>query len=344
MPNIHCFTSISFSYLDRARVLGESLRRHHPDWTLWLLLSDVEPEGFTFDLANEPFDRLVRSEELGIPDFIQWTFGHDIVEMCTAVKGAMMHKLLQEEEAEAVVYLDPDTAVFAPLDDVIEMVSRHSVVLTPHVVKAEESLGGILDNEIGSLKHGVYNLGFIAVRVSDEGRRFAAWWRDRLFQFCHDDVPNGLFTDQRWCDLIPALFENVGILRSPAYNVASWNLGQRPITIGADGVIRAAGIPLRFFHFTKVNSVGEGPLRHYAYGDTEVFELLRWYRSRLAKHAVAGLTARWWAYGTYADGSAIPRAHRLTWRIRGDLRQHFADPFAVAPDSYKAWCLAEGII
>ena len=51
MSGIHCFTSASFAYLDRAHVLGETLRRFHPDWTLWLCLSDEEPPGFTFDPA-----------------------------------------------------------------------------------------------------------------------------------------------------------------------------------------------------------------------------------------------------------------------------------------------------
>ena len=34
---VHCFTSISFSYLAKARTLGWSLKRFHPDWVLTLL-------------------------------------------------------------------------------------------------------------------------------------------------------------------------------------------------------------------------------------------------------------------------------------------------------------------
>ncbi|MEA1647530.1 hypothetical protein UAJ10_00685 [Nitrospirillum sp. BR 11164] len=342
MPKIHCYTSISFSYLDRARILAETVRRHHPDWTMWLLLSDDAPPGFHFDLAEEDFDHVVNIRDLGIEAYRSWAFGHDVVELCTAVKGPMMHKLISEG-AEFVVYLDPDIAVFSPLDHVVDMLSRHSVILTPHIATPESSLAGILDNEIGSLKHGVYNLGFVAVRACAEGKRFASWWRDRLLQFCHDDVPNGLFTDQRWCDLVPALFRDVGILHNPAYNVASWNLGNRPITIGDDGLIRAGGEVLRFFHFTKVNTAGEGMLARYSYGDTEVFELLRWYRERLSAHKANGLPDRWWIYGTYADGTPIPRSHRLTWRTRLDVRNHFKDPFLPGPSGYQAWCAAEGL-
>jgi len=336
MPKIHCYTSVSFSYLDRARVLAESLRKHHPDWTLWLLLSDEAPDGFRFDLEEECFDHVMFTSDLGIENWKQWIFGHDVIELCTAVKGPMLHHLLQTG-AEAVVYLDPDTAVFAPLDHVVERLKSSSVVLTPHVIEPENTLAGVVDNEIGSLKHGVYNLGFVAVSNTADGQAFARWWRDRLLKFCHDDVPNGLFTDQRWCDLVPALFDSVFVLRNPGYNVASWNLATRPIRFG-DGRILAGSEQLRFFHFTKVNTVGEAMLERYSFGEDEVFELLRWYRSRLVHHRAHGLPANWWKYGTYTDGEPIPRSHRLAWRARTDLWGSFGDPFEAGDQGFGAWC------
>jgi hypothetical protein len=343
MPRVHCFTSISYNYLDRARVLAETVRRHHPDWKMWVLVSDTLPSDSAVDITSPDVDYFMTVDELAIPNTRQWIFGHDVVELCTAVKGAMMSRLIQAN-ADAVIYLDPDTALFAPLDGVLEKLETHSVVLTPHIVDPELREFGILDNEIGSLKHGVYNLGFAAVRADKEGTRFANWWRDRLLKFCIDDVPNGLFTDQRWCDLVPAMFENVHVLRDRGYNVASWNLSGRPISFTDDGRIFAGDALLRFFHFTKVNSVGEAVLSHYSFGRTEVFELLRWYRERLKHHAVQGLPDRWWAYGAFSDGVPIHRQFRRAWRVRGDARAHFKDPFAVGHDSYRDWAIREGLV
>ena len=62
-----CFSSFTFSYLNRARVLFASLRRFHPDWELVALITDEPPPGFVFDPAQEPFDRVVYAEELGLP-------------------------------------------------------------------------------------------------------------------------------------------------------------------------------------------------------------------------------------------------------------------------------------
>ncbi|HEY0185541.1 MAG TPA: hypothetical protein VGC09_22290, partial [Rhodopila sp.] len=270
MTEVHCFTSASFAYLDRVRVLAETLHEHHPDWVFWLCLVDNEPPGFAFDPEREQIDRIVRVGELGVPDLCRWLFVHDIVELCTAVKGAMLCKML-DAGAGKVVYLDPDIAVFGSLSEVAALLDSHDVVLTPHQVEPDDEPAAIHDNEISSLKHGIYNLGFVAVAGSPEGKRFARWWRDRLLHYCFDDIPNGLFTDKRWCDLAPAFFPTLHVLRDPGYNVASWNLSRRPISINEAGDISAGGSPLRFFHFTKVTWVGELMLERYAGGRLEVF-------------------------------------------------------------------------
>ncbi|MBR0648565.1 hypothetical protein GXW78_02730 [Roseomonas terrae] len=333
MSEVHCFTSASFAYLDRVRVLAETLRRHQPGWRLWLCLVDQEPHGFTFDPKQEGLAGVVRVSELGLPDLRRQLFTHDVVEMCTAVKGAMLERLLQEGR-EKVVYLDPDIAVLGSLAGVERLLDEHDVLLTPHQVEPDDEPGAIRDNEMGSLKYGIYNLGFLAVSGRPGGRRFARWWRQRLQDHCYDDVPNGIFTDQRWCDLAPALFAGVHVLRDPGYNVASWNLSRRPISIGVDGTIRAAGSELRFFHFTKVGWVGEVMLERYASGGIEVFELLEWYRRRLAAHRVPGLPETWWAFANFADGTPISRAQRRLYRDRPDLQHSFPDPFAAGTDAF----------
>jgi hypothetical protein len=333
MSDVHCFTSASFAYLDRVRVLGETLRRHHPDWTFSLCLSDQEPPGFTFDPAHEPIDHVVRVGELGIPDLRRWIFDHDVVELCTAVKGPMLCRML-ERGARKVIYLDPDIALFGDLREVEALLDRHDVVLTPHQVEPDSERQAILDNEIGSLKYGIYNLGFLAVANTAEGQRFARWWRDRLLEFCFDDVANGLFTDQRWCDHAPVFFSGVHVLRDPGYNVASWNQSRRPISIEEDGSVRAAGRPLRFFHFTKVTWVGEMMLERYSGGRLAVFELMKWYRLRLVANAAVGLPLGWWAYGRYTNGTPISRVHRRMYRDRPDLRKRYPDPFSAGPEVF----------
>ena len=42
--------------------------------------------------------------------------------------------------------------------------------------------------------------------------------------------------DQRWLDLVPALFDDVHIVRDPGCNVAYWNLPERYVTLTPNGI------------------------------------------------------------------------------------------------------------
>jgi len=335
MSKVHCFTSASFAYLDRVRILGATLKTHHPDWEFWLCLSDEEPAGWTFDLDLEPIDHLVRIAELDLPDPSRFIFEHDVVELCTAVKGPMLQRLLNIG-AEKVIYLDPDIAVFSSLSEVVNLLDEHDIVLTPHQLTPDVDMMAIQDNEIGSLKYGIYNLGFIAVANTAEGNRFADWWASRLLTHCFDDLPNGIFTDQRWCDHVPAFFAGTHILRDPGYNVASWNMSQRLITIDQDGSIRAGGRVLRFFHFTKVDWIGTSMIERYSHGRIEVFEILHWYKTLLAANQIPEIPRRYWAFSTYADGETILPEHRSAYRHNPSLREKFPDPFIAGPSMFDA--------
>lgn len=332
---VHCFTSASLAYADRAIVLARTLRRQHPDWVLWLCLVDRPPPGFSMAAIQAAFDRVVQVEDLGIPGVAGWLFGHDVVEACTAVKGAMFLHIL-EGGAERVLYLDPDIAVFAPLDEITDRLGAFDVVLTPHLLHPEATAAGILDNEIGTLKYGIYNLGFLGVAGTAEGHRFAEWWAARLHDHCVDDLPGGLFTDQRWCDHVPVFFPGTHVLRDPGYNVASWNLAQRPLTVGLDGVVRAAGVPLRFFHFTKFAGIGRVMLERHTGTGTALDEMMAWYANALASNAQAGLPDGWWAFGYHDGGQPVPRHHRRLWRSDARLRASIPDPFAVTICEFAA--------
>lgn len=335
------YSSFTFSYLNRARVLYQTLRRRHPDWELVALITDKPPAGFTFDPANEPFDRVVWAEDLGIPNFKGWLFKHDVVEVCTAVKGPFLHQACSSG-ADIAIYLDPDTALLNKLDPLIDWLQEHDILLTPHLVDPNDDRAAILDNDLSASRTGIFNLGFVAIRTTGEGARFARWWNDRLLSFCYDDIPNGLFVDQKWCDHVPALFDKVKVVRDPGYNVASWNLSQRKVDIDKAGEITVNGHPLRFWHFTKLGPTGDVMTRKYAGDNYPVYEIWNWYKRQVSAATEAAIPERYWAYEAYADGAKIEKAHRVLYRERGDLQAAFPDPFAAGPNSFRAWLEAEG--
>jgi hypothetical protein len=337
----HCFTCATLSYLARARVLASSLRRHHPDWVLWLLIADASPEETGLNVADQAFDHSVWIEELRLPNFKQWCFQHDVVELCTAVKGFFLQRLLTSQ-ADKIVYLDPDISLFHSLDDIERMLDSHDVLLTPHQLDFDDDPQAILDNELGSLRTGLYNLGFLGVRNSAEGRRFARWWTARLQSHCYDEPERGLFVDQKWANFVPLFFSGVGIVRDPGCNVASWNLRQRRITITGDGRILASGSPLKFFHFSKLGPIGDAMTRRHAGDNVEVYELWAWYRRMVARHAEADLPPAAWRFGQFDNGEPIPLRARRRYRERPDLQEAFPDPFSTADGGYYQWLAEHG--
>lgn len=337
MTGICCYTSFTYAYLGRARTLLATLRDVHPDWTVCAVVIDEPPPGgFDTDLLAG-FDVVLRLDDLGIPRARAWLFKHEIVEACTAVKAAAMLRLMEAGYA-AVVYLDPDIAVFHPLENVLAALDHAAIVLTPHQTNPNRNSRVMQDNELSSLQFGAYNLGFIAVRNNDLGIRFAEWWAAQLQRACYDDTTTGLFTDQKYIDLVPSLFEGVMIMRDPGCNVASWNLSTRRLTIDANGGIRVNDAPLRFMHFTKINSVGDVMIDRYAGDSIEVLEIWSWYRRQAARGQPTAVPENYWHYGVFSNGLVVPREVRLLYRQSPDLRAAFDDPFD-ADGPFYAWLL-----
>lgn len=343
MSTIHVFTSAACNYVPKVRALVASIRRHQPDWRIHLALADELPS--TLDLAAEGFDEIHPVADLGIPDHRGWAFCHGIVELSTAIKPFLLDRLLARDDCKGVVYLDPDTVLFSPLADVEEALDAASIALTPHLTTPEHSLEGVMDNEIAALKHGTYNLGFLAVTATDVGRAFARWWADRCYHFCRDAIPHGLFTDQRWIDLVPGFFPGTAILRSSRLNVASWNVSTRRLTgVVPDGVL-VDGEPLGFYHFTGFDSGAHREMAwKHAADQPTVRALIEWYAATIADLGRDPLAAVPWAFGRFGDGSSIPAAARLVYRERVDLQQAFPDPFATDRGGFKRWWEQQGRI
>ncbi|BCS87981.1 hypothetical protein [Pseudodesulfovibrio sediminis] len=336
--SIRCFTSVNNCYLPKARVLAESVKAHHPDWQFDLVLSDtpIDP----FDLEKEPFDTLLTLDQLGVENWQSWAFMHRVVELCTATKGMAAMRILEEHNPNFLIYLDPDTAVFNSMDNLIDLLHTHPLILTPHQLCPETELPAIIDNEICSLKHGIFNLGFFAVKNAGQGRDFIQWWNERLLHFCYDDIPSGLFTDQKWCDHAPVFFDQLHILRKSNYNVATWNLAHRDVAMGDDGTILVDGRPLRFYHFTGYDSgAGATMLAKYASSNTVVNELWDWYARQLERHGQEQLGRCPWAYSVFDNGEKIENAMRRLYRDRKDLQISFPDPFDTSREDggFLAW-------
>lgn len=339
--NTVAFTSITPNYLAKARVLASSLKRFHPEIRFHLLLGDV---GKPVATENEPFDEVVDLADLGLSTRPDWIFEHTVVELCTAIKGVYTERLLADPSVEAVLYFDPDIAVLGPLEPVFDGFREGSVLLTPHQIEPERHPDAVTDNEICCLRHGVFNLGFLALKNTAVGREFADWWSRRLTSFCQIETESGIFTDQRWVDLAPALFDEVVVLRHPGLNVATWNFTHRMLAGEAPHGVLVNGEPLSFFHFSGFDGGAQLWMSvKYAEEMPVVFDLRNWYIRACAEMGQQEVEAIPWTYHTYDNGVPIRTADRKNYRRLADLHRRFPNPFSTAPpDSYFHWLEAGG--
>lgn len=257
-PSMNVCTIVAKNYVAFARVLATTLREHHPDATLTVLVLD-DHEGY-IDPGQEPFELLTPADVDDLP-FDEMAGRYTILELSTAVKPWLLRSLLAREGADHVMYLDPDIQVVGPLTGIRTLAVEHQVVLTPHMLSPIPR-DGRHPQEQSILIAGAYNLGFIALGSGDDAIRLLDWWKERLESDCSVDVANGLFVDQKWIDLVPGIWPTTHILRDPGCNVAYWNYHERELST-ENGRIQVNAAPATFLHWSGYDPTNPATLSKY---------------------------------------------------------------------------------
>jgi hypothetical protein len=261
MKNGHIvFTSVNRAYLARALTLARSVHLHDPDVHFVVLLvepklpSDFQPgEVFHEFLAGGAFDEILTLSQLDTSTIANFE-SYSVIEMCTAVKGIASQFLLNREGVKIVTYLDPDLYFFTSLGAIREEHQNSDVLLTPHLNHNPTTNLVIHNDEVaGSMNHGIFNLGFVSFKSNNRSKMIASWWADRLAISSRADYGRGLFTDQKWWDLTPVYFPDIGVVKNDGWNMAPWNLSERKL-ISTMPPTLISGDPLVFFHFSKFPS------------------------------------------------------------------------------------------
>ncbi len=317
------FTIVAHNYIPRARILAESFALHHPESAFHIVVID-HPVKVRLRRLEDPRLVPITDIDFGPEGFVNMAAAYDLTEFATAVKPfALRHFLAQ---SDCALYLDPDIQVYAPLHPIVEATRQHGISLTPHCLQPI-ARDGHQPSESGIMMAGVYNLGYIG--VASGGEEFLDWWSNRLRRDAIIDPGNHLFTDQRWIDLAVPIF-HPHIEQSPAYNVAYWNLDQRPIS-KRSGQYFVGDEPLRFLHFSGydhnhrhwVSKHQPTSPRVLMSSSTVLAEIFEGYGDRLAALTDEESTT------PYGWGDAMPGL-----RLTGPVRRMFRDELLLA-DSGK---------
>lgn len=296
------FTICARNYLGYARTLGQSLRAAEPGARFFVFLAD---EDAGTEAAGED---IIALGELEIPQIRSMAFRYTIMELATAIKPTCFLHLFDRLGFVRAVYLDPDIQIFAALTAVhAALDDGASAVLTPHLLQPLADHAAPSDLDI--LASGTFNLGFAAFAASTESRAFLNWWQGWLVTSGYNDLPRGLFVDQRFADFALSFLPHLTVLRDPGYNVAYWNLAHRPVGRTPAGW-QAGGVPLIFFHFSGVEPgnpriFSKHQNRFSMATSGEAGELVRNYLNLLEANGQTEWSRMPYAFSRFSDGTPI---------------------------------------
>jgi hypothetical protein len=249
------FTICSLNYFASALSLGESLSKTNPQYQYVIGLVDKLSEIYRSNdqelISLVERSNIIEIDKLDIPKFDSFCLKYDITELNTAVKPYYFDYFFQNiEDLESVIYFDPDILVYSNLNELDKQLEKYNFVITPHILSPIDDDGLELDEkQINNT--GLYNLGFIAVKKSEESQRFINWWKERLYKYCYIRLEEGLFVDQIWINFLPIFFKKALIERDLGYNVAYWNLHERFIGFKNNQYnINNNETGLKFYHFS----------------------------------------------------------------------------------------------
>lgn len=345
-------TIVAANYLAMAEVLAASYLAAHPDGRFVILVVD-EGEAIVDDDRVDVW----RLDDLDLDpvDLAVMRTMYEVREFSTAVKPPFLEALLDRDEVAC--YVDPDIYVYARFDElVVEPARAHDIVLTPHVLRPVPRDG--LDPSEQTLRlSGLFNLGFLA--VGHGARPFLRWWGERLVTDAVVDLAAGLFTDQRWIDWVPTLFEHT-VCRDPGMNIAWWNAYERDVELlEVDGrvVPMVDGGPVRFVHFSGYDPMHPEVFSHWQPRPRHSWEPgspLRLLAERYGEALIASghfeRRRASYRYDVAPDGTPLTAELRAMWRRAvvaelddGRSRAELRTPPAFGPGSERFGSWLDGV-
>ena len=184
-------TLFDSNYATRGLSLYRSLERHcGNDFLLTVLCMDEDVfRGLT--ALNLPKVRLWRVEDIGDAELLAVRKTRPRREFCWTCPGPLMLALLREAGAgSVVVYLDADLMFYSDIQPVYDELGDNDLLIHGHNFAPEYSSY--------AKASGVFNVGLIAVRHSQQGISCLMRWRAQNLEKCVLDPENGYCGDQKY--------------------------------------------------------------------------------------------------------------------------------------------------
>lgn len=223
--------------------MASTLRKHHPDAELTVLLLDGD---------GQPVAAIERAHLVGLDEVIPGIAGLVAGANASAALAiaALPHLVgaVLGSGASSVLYIGTGQRLLAPLHDLLELMSMHDVSLVARIHAQERAVGAFRDEP----SRGIFSREIMGFGGGPSSLALLGAW-PRYFAIADDD---GAGAVRRWLDGLPAVAEDVGVLRVPGYATDPWTLAEDAATriaadAGEDLVID--GQPARLVDFAALD-------------------------------------------------------------------------------------------
>ncbi|WNH11624.1 hypothetical protein [Thalassobellus suaedae] len=279
MKNIIC-TIITANYVHYALALHDSFLRFDSETEYCIFISSGE--------IDKTLKEIVLSRGILIyytKDFRGNNLAQELEEKYSVtnqdayrwgMKSILILKLL-EKGYNKVIYVDCDICFFNRFDFLWDELELNNILLSPHWRCSNPKID--LKNFRHNFLDGIFNGGFIG--ATKGGTAALTYWAELCLHNCEVNRDAGYYVDQRYLDILPTRFDNVGHITHKGCNVANWNIVDCKRVLQKDGnVLINNSEAIIFIHFT--NSLFKGA---YVWNDdTLLIPYIELYRDIVLKY------------------------------------------------------------
>jgi hypothetical protein len=253
VKTIHFCTFFDSHYLSRGIALLESLNKHCPHFTLYILcLDDITYTTLaSLNLSNAALLELTTLEK-DDSRLLTCKKNRSLIEYYFTLSPCLPLYILEKirPDIDYICSLDADICFFDNPSVIFADFADFSILITEHNLNEE------LNNE-DTEKYGKYNVSFQAFRNDEIGITCLKRWRKQCIEWCYDyiDEKNHRFADQLYLEEWTTLYPNkVKVITPNTEGVAPWNLNKCHLTL-KDGKLYSNGQSLIYYHFHGLNII-----------------------------------------------------------------------------------------
>lgn len=243
------------NYMSRGLVLYESLKKHCPNFTMFVLAMDDVVAGYlgslgygnlrviTLDDIKEMYPVLVRLEKERTRGEFSWTLSSFSIQYA-----------LRKFDLESCIYVDSDICFYNNPELLVMECGEKSVLITEHNYTPRYDQ---------SATSGKFCVQFMYFKNDTGGNEVLEYWRSECEKWCYDRMENGKFGDQKYLDDWENRFDGIVYnCRNIGCGVAPWNI-QKYDASAEDGIYyvteRVTKIkkPVVFFHYHALIETAE---------------------------------------------------------------------------------------